>query len=117
MLRRRRRRRKRASLETLLRDMQDASRKAGPFRRLKVACAFVHESAAELAEAEKALRAFAAMEGVNLTPLDVMIARAGSSVRPGRPLGGNLYPIRGGGCARNLMFVTRLIGWRTNMTN
>jgi len=52
---------KRSILETLLRDMQGTSaEKLALFERLKAAGAFVNESAAELAEAEKTLRAFAA---------------------------------------------------------
>jgi len=54
---------KRSILESLLRDVQGTpAEKLAMFERLKAAGAFVHESAAELAEAEKTLRTFAAME-------------------------------------------------------
>ena len=54
---------KRNILETLLRDMRGTpAEKLMLFERLKDAGAFVHESAAELVEAEKTLRAFVAME-------------------------------------------------------
>ena len=54
---------KRSILDTLLRDMQGTpAEKLVLFGRLKAAGAFVHESAAELTEAEKTLRTFAAME-------------------------------------------------------
>ena len=54
---------KKRILESLLRDMQGTgAEKLALFGRLKAAGAFLHEPAAELAEAEKTLRAFAAME-------------------------------------------------------
>jgi hypothetical protein len=54
---------KRRILEMLLRDMQGTvAEKLTMFEQLKLAGAFVNESAAELAEAEKTLRMFAAME-------------------------------------------------------
>jgi hypothetical protein len=54
---------KKSILERLLRDMQGTgAEKLVMFERLKAAGAFVNESAAELGEAEKMLRAFAAME-------------------------------------------------------
>jgi hypothetical protein len=54
---------KRSILETLLRDMQGTpAEKLVLFERLKAAGAFVHESVAELGEAERALRGLAAME-------------------------------------------------------
>lgn len=64
MLRRRKEAKaKKSILETLLRDMQGTpAEKLALFERLKVAGAFVNESAAELADAEKTLRMFAAME-------------------------------------------------------
>jgi hypothetical protein len=54
---------KRRILDTLLRDMQGTgAEKLALFERLRAAGAFVNEPAAELAEAEKVLRGFAAME-------------------------------------------------------
>ena len=50
-------------LDTLLRDMQGTgSEKLALFERLRAAGAFVNEPALGLAEAEKTLRSFAAME-------------------------------------------------------
>jgi len=51
---------KRSILDTLMRDIHGApTEKLALFQRLKGAGAFVNESAAELAEAEKTLRMFA----------------------------------------------------------
>ena len=63
MLRKKEPKARKSILETLLRDMQGTpAEKLVLFERLKAAGAFVHQSGAELAEAEKALRGFAGME-------------------------------------------------------
>jgi hypothetical protein len=54
---------KKSILETLLRDMQGTgAEKLALFERLKAAGGFVNETPTALAQAERTLRAFAAME-------------------------------------------------------
>jgi hypothetical protein len=64
MMRKRKEEKARKSvLETLLRDMQGTgAERLALFERLKAAGAFVNEPVTGLAEAEKTLRMFAAME-------------------------------------------------------
>ena len=64
MLRKRKEAKARKSiLKTLLRDMQGtAAEKLALFEKLRAAGAFVNEPVTALGEAEKMLRAFAAME-------------------------------------------------------
>ena len=55
-------------LETLMRDMQGtAAQKLALFEKLKAAGGFASASGAEVAKAEKTLRAFAAMEKGNVS--------------------------------------------------
>ena len=63
MLRKRKEPKKRSIAMTLMRDVQgSAAQKLAMFEKVRAAGGFAKEDPADLAEAEKMLRAFAAME-------------------------------------------------------